>query len=802
MKRFLYFILLTFICVACTTETIVELSPGNQSVAIPQQLYVTFEESDTRTQLNSDRETIWTADDAVAVFYYSNGRSKYTFQGETGDRSGELSCSLEVEGRDAIDKIVAIYPYSEDYSMDVVNECVSIELPSTQNYLYGSYGVGNNTMTYVGTSKNLKFKNLCGYLIINLKGSDVISSITLKGNNGEKIAGGAKYYYNEQRLDMSTYVDAITLDCGGGVQLSEITPTEFFFVLPPQIFSKGVTVEIADKSGATMTKSTSNKIVIGRNTIQPMAAFDVVLTKNDVPADNEIWYTTSDGKSLSLRQNIFDATIKVHELVDDHYVITFDKPVTTIKVNGSIGAFDSISTLTSISLPNSIVEIQDYAFYDCVNLKTIRMSEGVQSVGKMVFYNCVALEEVTLPASIKSLSHGVFFDCKNLTKITIFATTPPQLGENAIPKSATIYVLDSAYVAYKEDFVWRNYNIETISGEESEDADLYAPNDDNYRSSDYSANDQYVLLQGATKGNGINIFLMGDAYSDRQIASGRYEKDMRKAMEILFSEEPYTTFRDHFNVYMIKCVSKCEGYGGYKKWGDTAFNCTVKSNGISIDGDTGNAKAYAESIVGEETADESVMIVIMNSNVYAGVCYISTPYFNQGNYGNGPSIAFFPLCGNDEVFAQLLLHEACGHGFAKLADEYYYSGNGRITLGDYYMAMDLEQFGWYKNIDYIRFDWQTHEPIYDYINESTVKWRHFLSDPRYANEGLGIYEGAFTYYKGAYRPTENSIMHHKTGGFNAPSREAIYIRIHKLAYGDDWEYDYEEFVKYDAKNRK
>ena len=40
-----------------------------------------------------------------------------------------------------------------------------------------------------------------------------------------------------------------------------------------------------------------------------------------------------------------------------------------------------------------------------------------------------------------------------------------------------------------------------------------------------------------------------------------------------------------------------------------------------------------------------------------------------------------------------------------------------------------------------------------------------------------------------------------TGGFNAPSREAIYYRIHKLAYGDDWEYDYEKFVKYDAVNR-
>ena len=48
----------------------------------------------------------------------------------------------------------------------------------------------------------------------------------------------------------------------------------------------------------------------------------------------------------------------------------------------------------------------------------------------------------------------------------------------------------------------------------------------------------------------------------------------------------------------------------------------------------------------------------------------------------------------------------------------------------------------------------------------------------------------------------NSIMRYNTGGFNAPSREAIYYRIHKLAYGDSWEYDYEEFAEWDAKNRK
>ena len=40
-------------------------------------------------------------------------------------------------------------------------------------------------------------------------------------------------------------------------------------------------------------------------------------------------------------------------------------------------------------------------------------------------------------------------------------------------------------------------------------------------------------------------------------------------------------------------------------------------------------------------------------------------------------------------------------------------------------------------------------------------------------------------------------MDANVGGFNAPSREAIYNRIHKLAYGESWQFDYEEFVGWD-----
>ena len=81
-----------------------------------------------------------------------------------------------------------------------------------------------------------------------------------------------------------------------------------------------------------------------------------------------------------------------------------------------------------------------------------------------------------------------------------------------------------------------------------------------------------------------------------------------------------------------------------------------------------------------------------------------------------------------------------------------------------------------------------------------VKWAHLLALPRYIAEGLGAFEGASTYATGVYRPTEQSIMNKNVGGFNAPSREAIFQRVNRLAYGSGWVYNFEEFKNYDVTN--
>lgn len=307
---------------------------------------------------------------------------------------------------------------------------------------------------------------------------------------------------------------------------------------------------------------------------------------------------------------------------------------------------------------------------------------------------------------------------------------------------------------------------------------------DLYESSDYSHDGVVKILQEATKGYGIDIILMGDAYSDRLINDGTYDNVMNIAMEKLFTEEPYKSFRDYFNVYSVKAVSKNEIY---TEVSSTAF-AGYFEGGTLTGGHNQTVLSYAQKAITEERMDEALIIVIMNSKQVGGTCYFSSPTVNN-DWGKGVSISYCTVGQDENQLAQTLLHEAGGHGFAKLADEYV---DIMETFPETWVnAYKTQQamWGWHKNIDFTS-------------NLSTIRWNHFINDPRYTNEGLGAYEGGLRYITGAWRPTQNSIMRYNTDGFNAPSREAIYYRIHKLAYGADWEYNYEAFADWDAKNRK
>ena len=411
----------------------------------------------------------------------------------------------------------------------------------------------------------------------------------------------------------------------------------------------------------------------------------------------------------------------------------------------------------------SVVDSYGYTFTRCPNLETVTISANLCYLGYYPF------------ASIWSVT-------PKLKTVYCRALIPPVVYYNNIDDinftDLVIYVPEQSLQAYLDSPDWAPYK-RYIQGYEYTDL----PENDTYFSTDYSQDGVVTTLQTATVGNGIDIVLMGDAYSDRQIADGTYKADMENLYNNLFTEEPYKSYKEYFNVYSVNVVSATEGYEN----GNTALG-TYFGDGTFVGGTDSAVFHYAQKAIGEERMDEAMIVVAMNSNNYAGTCWMYYPE-GESDYGKGVSISYFPSGGDAETFAQILHHEANGHGFAKLADEYAYGEYGAIT--DFSIAEIQYQhsaWGWWKNVDF------TNDP-----NE--VLWSRFLADERYANEGLGVFEGGLTYWSGVWRPSENSIMRYNTGGFNAPSREAIYYRIHKLAYGAEWEYDYEEFVEWDAINR-
>ena len=188
--------------------------------------------------------------------------------------------------------------------------------------------------------------------------------------------------------------------------------------------------------------------------------------------------------------------------------------------------------------------------------------------------------------------------------------------------------------------------------------------------------------------------------------------------------------------------------------------------------------------------DNVLIIVVMNTEEFdGGTCYMYDPESGESDCGGGAAVAYFTKARDGYAGTESTLqHEAIGHGFAKLSDEYYLEGSAIPPYMYEKESMQQSKFGWYRNVDFSGGD------------PASVSWGKFLSDSRYANDMLGVFVGGAGYEYGVWRPSKYSMMYNNISWFNAPSREAIYMRIHRLAYGPSWTYDFEQFVEYDAKN--
>ena len=75
--------------------------------------------------------------------------------------------------------------------------------------------------------------------------------------------------------------------------------------------------------------------------------------------------------------------------------------------------------IVGIELPNTITDISDNAFKNCISITSFEIPENVRSIGKAAFANCIGLTSITIPDNVKSIDNNAFDYCINLENVEI-----------------------------------------------------------------------------------------------------------------------------------------------------------------------------------------------------------------------------------------------------------------------------------------------------------------------------------------------------------------------------------------------
>lgn len=467
MRKYICIILAVLISSGCSKENLPEENTEVNDMPVFEAI---IGDADTKVQLgdltDNKHPLLWQNNDLISIFVKSSGNSKYQLKSGAGSSSATFECSSPETG-DGLDHNGAVYPYSVNNSAANHTDGLSFTLDIPVNQYYQENGLDTQAFPMVAVSDNtsLQFKNVCGLLKLQLycdpNSTLKIKSITVKGNNGEVLAGrGSCTLISEGDPSTWTAVNTnnsthVRLDCGEGVTLSttEGTPTIFYIALPPVSFTKGFEITVKDTGGHIMTKKTERTdLGIVRSKITKMKAFkfeaqNITQAKLKKPkSDNGI-------KFYNPEKIIFSAK----------YDYSTAKPLSKYKISESSSTLpayavpdaeeQNINTIVSTEADeflfheycydffmqlNNLKEIQfndccntsqvtrmDYMFSECSNLQALDLSDfNTFKVTNMegMFNSCSTLKVLDLECfntnSVTDMS-SMFSRCSNLLNLNI-----------------------------------------------------------------------------------------------------------------------------------------------------------------------------------------------------------------------------------------------------------------------------------------------------------------------------------------------------------------------------------------------
>ena len=505
----------------------------------------------------------------------------------------------------------------------------------------------------------------------------------------------------------------------------------------------------------------------------------------------------------------------------------------SLTILGGYAFSDNMQLTGTLEIPDKLTSIKEGAFYGCSKIEGLVLPANLETIYSNAFKNCFGIGSIVCkgaePAYVKSGAFdGVPKD--NFTvevpesSVAQYQTTAgwnefkriaahhelvcrPSIACALATEHKQSLIVDAEgewEVASKPDWcevspasgnkktkVTLTINAMAKNGSSREGKVVFRLKDEDYthecRVSQYGyayGEDQWLTLQKATKGKkgGINIVLLGDGYDAKSIADGSYLKTMKQEMEYFFGLEPYTTYRGYFNVYTAFPLSTESGVGTVNTIRYNRFNTTF-TGGVKLKADYDEIFAYALNAptVTKDNLNQTLIIMVPNTTEYGGMTQMWT---------SGAAIAFCPLSTYSYPLDSrgVIQHEAGGHGFGKLGDEYIYHNafidNCHCIDGcDHGSAFNMyKALGWYENLSFTG-------------KMQSVPWSHLIFDPRYSDL-VDIYEGGYMHSRGVFRSEQNSCMNNNIPYYSTISRESIVKRIKRYA-GET--YSFEDFVKNDKR---
>lgn len=499
----------------------------------------------------------------------------------------------------------------------------------------------------------------------------------------------------------------------------------------------------------------------------------------------------------------------------------------------SIGtsAFDGCKSLTLLELPSSVQTINTCAFFGCLNLSRI-VSHAVEPPSVMSrAFDGVAKDNITVEVPAQSVTryktesgwsdfrriaaHYDFSVSRDRVRTlnaaesrTLILRAPANFNWSIESKPNWVTVTPSSGTGKADITVSVNEMTRTTDQFEVNEGTFNSPTYKKYAGrsgevvfkldekdyccildveqydADYS-DGEVITLSTATKGPGIDIVFIGDGYDAKDIAKGTFKQNTEDGFKQFFGIEPYFTYKDYFNVYAVVSKSDDSGIGTVNTVVDTKFGSYFTQNRIKAPA-ADKCFQWAKRADASMDLSKSLVIMLMNTSTYEGVTMM---------YGDGSAIACCPVSTDAYPydFRGIIQHEAGGHGFGKLGDEYFYHNAFIQTCnclcckhpkGDDDTSTSYgvcKSKGWFKNLSMT-------------ADAKQVPWAHLIYHKNYSDK-VDMYEGGYMHTRGVYRSEATSCMNNNIPYYSAISRQAIVERI--KAYAGE-AFDFDDFVAKDS----